>query len=408
MTLLTFYCGFATASSFSNIPAIMSAPVVLYDEANNVLADADYVVTIILSDILETTLYAEEQLVTVNNGVAHITIGQGYALDSSFSSPAGGLSWDVFAHQGDITVEMLVEGQVSPQEITVLGSQPYSFISQQALSIADDAVTSSKIKNGTITQADLDEGLLALIESGSSGSSSSDVSSGITLVDAKNVSISSSMGLNNASGDTVYDVLQGLDSALDVLRDTHLSQNITNLQNTIDSISSNVSNLDATYVTDSAFNSSVSSMNASISANSSNIAEIEETVSSIDTSVDIDDVPVAIRPVAYGYMESSNECENMTLVSGYNISSINPSHSGVTIYFENAVSPRGTLIMVTDDVSNPGTQSERDHRCIRGKGKYTMSSSSVTSLSLIQCSDSSDCNSIPERAVSFMVYLVPQ
>ncbi|MFH1355529.1 MAG: hypothetical protein ABII18_00195 [bacterium] len=402
------FVGKTYATSISSIPSIMSAPVVLYDEANNVLTDGEYTVTIRLSDLTGTTMYAEEQEVTVEKGVAYITIGQGYAVGSGQSSPAGGLSWSVFSYQGDISVEILVDGQANTQEITVFGSQPYAFISQRALTVADDAITSDKIKDGTITEDDLDEGLVDKILGASGSSGSGSTTSGTTIVDAKNVSVSTSIGLNNASGSNVHDVLRGLDTSIDLLRETHLDQSISSVETSVTNINTTISNLDSTYATDAQLSSSVSSLSSQISQNASDINELQEQVGTLDGDVDVEDVPVMIRPVAYGYMESSNQCENMTLVSAYNVSSITPSHSSVTLHFEDSIAPKGTLIIITDDVSNPSAQPDRDHRCIRGKGKYSMSGSSINMLSAaISCSDSADCNSINERAVSFMIYLIP-
>jgi hypothetical protein len=410
---LVFVCttaGLAQAESISNIPSIMSAPVVLYDEANNVLTDGEYTVTITLSDLTGTTLYAEEQEVTVEKGVAYITIGQGYAVGSGFSSPAGGLSWSVFAYQSDVSVEIYVDGQANVQEITVLGSQPYSFISQRALTVADDSITSDKIKDRTITEDDLDEGLVDKILGASGSSGSSSTTSGTTMVDAENVSVSSSIGLKNASGGNVHDVLKGLDTSIDLLKATHLDQGLSNVEEDVVNINNTINNLDDTYATDAqltSVTSTVSSNTTRIGQNELDIDELDDKVDNLDLDIDEEDVPVVIRPVAYGYMESSNQCENMTLVKGYNIDTIYPSHSSVRVGFENAITPKGTLIIMIDDVSNPSSQPDIDHKCIRGRGMYAMSSSSITNMYVISCSDSADCNSINERAVSFMIYLIP-
>lgn len=355
LLLVCSFFALTTQASISSVPTIMAAPVVLYDEANNVLADGTYTVAISLYDITDTAVYAEEQSVAVNNGVAMLTIGQGYTVGSGLSSPAGGLSWNVFDVTGDVTVEILVEGQASPQMMTVLGSQPYAFISQYAINVTDNSVTTDKIQDGTITQADLDEGLLEMLQSGGDGTSSSSSSSGVENLTAENVAVSSTIGLNNASGSNVEEVLQGLDTAIDLLRGTHLEQGLEGVQSDVSSINSTISNLDATYATDAALSSAVSSINSTISSldstyatdadlssvssslsslsstvatNSSNISILQTNVANLEIAVDeLDDpfdpavIPQSLKPFAYGTATISSTSGNIGTCSGYNINS---------------------------------------------------------------------------------------
>lgn len=328
-----FFGSTARAMTMSHVPSVLSAPVVLYDEANNVIADGEYKITISLLDDNHNELYAEEQIITVNKGLAQITIGQGYATGSDLTSPAGGLSWDIFSTSGDISVEIAVEGQTNPQEITVLGSQPYSFIAERALSVTDDSITSDKIKNGTITEEDLDEGLLVKLSGGSSSStpSSTQTLSGSVVIDSKNVSVSSSIGLNNASGSNVFEILQGLDSSLDVLRDTHLEQGMsslekkignldsiyatdTELKNEVTKIDTTINNLDSIYATDINLNNEVSNINEDLNNILARIAFLEAR-----PVFDESDIPQANKPLAFGSFD--NNKGQITNCSGFNIDS---------------------------------------------------------------------------------------
>ncbi|MBF0107153.1 MAG: hypothetical protein HQM16_17725 [Deltaproteobacteria bacterium] len=245
---------FNAQASVTQVPDIMSAPVVLYDEGNNLLGDGDYTVTIALKDKNGTYLYSEEQNISVKNGVAHLVLGTGYAVGSAFASPAGGLSYDVFNVDGDVSVEVLVEGQASPQEITILSSHPYSFISQYAVTVANDAVTSNKIKDGTINSEDLDQQFLStLLSQKNSGvplSNDDDPNNALDgTISARDVAVSSDIGLNNAGGDTVYKVFQGLDSAIDTLREVDIKQTVLKLMtNTDDSIAKLNNDVSATMV----------------------------------------------------------------------------------------------------------------------------------------------------------------
>lgn len=246
LTLAALCTTWAAFAQITNVPQIMSAPVVLYDEANNILPDADYSVTLKLKDSSNNTLYSEEQVVTVKDSVAHITVGNGYAVGSNHASPAGGLSYDAFNVDGDITLEILVSGQSTAQEIAVLGSQPFSFVSQYALGVANDSITSNKVMNGTIKSEDLDPSFLDELQSGGSVTVTSSGGATTISMNAKNVAVDSDIGLNNASGTTVQTVLKELDGAIDNLRGVDLEQNIETLNNTLNGITTSASSLSST------------------------------------------------------------------------------------------------------------------------------------------------------------------
>ncbi|MBF0107376.1 MAG: hypothetical protein HQM16_18860 [Deltaproteobacteria bacterium] len=466
------------SASVTQVPDIISAPVVLYDEGNNLLGDGDYTLTIAFKDKSGTYLYTEEQNVSVKNGVAHIVLGAGYAVGSAFASPAGGLSYDVFNVDGDVMVEVLVEGQTNPQEISILATQPYAFISQYAVTVANDSITSNKIKDGTIRAEDLDatflEGLISQDKSIVS-SASSQASAPEGYVSANEVSVSSDIGLNNASGNTVYKVLQGLDNAIDTLRGVDLNQSLNDINTNVEEVSANlikeietvstnlstnyikkdgsnpmtadlkmggkniinvgtvdgvdvsdlkddvgtvktrvstletsVGNLDSTYATDTQLSSAVTELNTTIEGVQSDVTAIDGRVFAIEAkSLSENDIPIMSRPITYGYMQSEDGCSGMQLIQGYNVESINPMQSRIDFRLKTPLSQPGKLIIITDDVSNPTQQPDRDHRCIRGQGIYTAKYAGQQGFTLAYCSIAAVCNDISPRALSFMVYFIP-
>lgn len=327
-----------TSAAITSVPVLMSAPVVLYDEANNVLADGNYVVTIGLFDSAGAALFSEEQNVPVRNGVAHIAVGQGFAVGSNFTSPSAGLDWTLFNHQGDITVEILVEGQANPQEVAVLGTQPYSFVSQYSLSVADNAISSAQIADGSIQESDLSVDLLAFL-SFLSATSESTASTSISI-DAANVNIPSSMSLSNAPGSNLATVLQGLDAAIGTIRDIDLQQSLTNISTTLTA-------LDNTYATDAELSSAITTINTTklsksgdtmtgdLNMGGNNIVNVnlvdgvdvgalKQDVNGILTptgSVSDAAIPQALRPFAYGTIASTSASSPTRSCSGYNIQS---------------------------------------------------------------------------------------
>lgn len=255
------------------VPELMSAPVVLFDEGNNLLSDGDYLVTISLKSTLTgAVIYSEEQRATISNGVANLVMGQGYAPGSNLSAPAGGLVWNYFNFDEDIAVEILVEGQSSPQQITVLGSQPYSYISQYALGVAPSSITSASVQNGTIKAEDLDASFLSSLQTDSSSSSGTPENT-LTSTIASNVLVSTDIGLNNASGTDVETVLRQIDGAIDTLRDVHLGQGLEGVENTISNLNfSNIggeisdSQIPISVTRDSELTTQVTSLSSTISS----------------------------------------------------------------------------------------------------------------------------------------------
>lgn len=555
-------------ASLDQVPGVISAPVVLYDEGSNLLSDGEYSVIVAFKDAFDATLFTEEQLVQVRNGVALISIGNGYAVGSGFSTSSGGLNAATFDVGTDVTVEILVEGQSLPQELTVLGSQPYSFIAQKAMSVADETITSTQIKNGSVHEEDLDEALLEELRS-SSPVLVQDDSGEYQAIDlnASQVEVDADIGLNNASGTSLDSVLRDLDTAIDTLRGTDLDQSVDAVNESIDTVNSTIeshsdaisgvhgvtgnivgtsdtqslqnktidstNNIVGEAITSGSISSSripslvehteatsgvhgavgsivgttntqtlqnktvdstnsvtgdaiksgtvadahiastitrdseltfsnlsgslataqfpdtlgknitfddascsggackidgidVSSLNTQVSSISSNVSTINgqvttiySDISSLDADVssisdqmddDIDDSRISpyIRPLAYGYIAGDSGCSSMDLVTGYNVASVSSSTETARISLSEPLAQNSNLIIMVEDVSDPSSQNDLDHDCIRGYGYYPNASAGMNSFYVAHCSVSSSCNSISEKKFTFVVYQIPR
>lgn len=280
-----------------NVPNTLTAPVMLYDEGGNVFTDGTYEITITLKDTSGDEIYEEEQEITVINGVAAILIGQGYIPGTNYGSAAGGLSVETFDVSGDISVEILVDGQSSPQQIATVSSQPYSFISEYAIGVASDAITTESIQDGTIIAADLDPSFLEELQT------TSLVNESDSAITASDVSIPESTSLNNSGETTVNGVLEDFDNAIDTLRDVNIEQSIDFMADEIsstyikkDGTSSmtgdlnmgtkaitNVGNVDGVDV--SALSATISSLNSTY-ATDAELSAYASTVSSTLTALD--------------------------------------------------------------------------------------------------------------------------
>lgn len=610
-------------ASLDQVPGVISAPVVLYDEGSNLLSDGEYSVIVAFKDAFDATLFSEEQLVQVQNGVALISIGNGYAVGSGFSTSSGGLNAATFDVGTDVTVEILVEGQSLPQELTVLGSQPYSFIAQKAMSVADETITSTQIKNGSVHEEDLDEALLEELRS-SSPVLVQDDSGEYQAIDlnASQVEVDADIGLNNASGTSLDSVLRDLDTAIDTLRGTDLDQSVDAVNDSIDTVNSTIeshsdavsgvhgvtgeivgtsdtqslqnktidstnnivgeaitsgsisesripvlvehldastgihgvagsvvgttdtqslqnktfdstnnivgeaitsgsisgsripslvehteatsgvhgavgsivgttntqtlqnktvdstnsvtgdaiksgtvadahiastitrdseltfSNLSGSLATAqfpdtlgknitfddascsggtckidgidvstlntqvSSISSNVSTINGQVTMINSDISGLDADVSSISDQMDdaIDDSRISpyIRPLAYGYISGESGCSSMDLVTGYNVSTVYSSSETARISLTEPLAQDSNLIIMVEDVSDPSSQNDLDHDCIRGYGYYPNASAGMNSFYVAHCSVSSSCNSISEKKFTFVVYQIPR
>ncbi len=523
---------FQAQASIEQVPGVISAPVVLYDDGSNTLADGQYSVIVAFKDSLSSVLFTEEHLVDVRNGVALISLGNGYVVGSGQSTSSGGLDVSVFDVATDISVEILVEGQSNPQELTILGSQPYAFISQKAITVVDDAITSSQIRNGSIKEEDLDESLVQALQ-GNSAVLVSDGEGGYTAVDvsASQVAVSSDIGLNNASGTTLDVVLQDLDNAIDTLRGTDLDQSMDSVNSSLSSHSSAASgvhgvtgNVVGTSDTQTLTNKTIDSTNSisgdavksgsitdarvpgiathagttsgthgvtgsivgttdtqtlqhktldstnSVSADAVNSGTLSDsripstitrdseltfsnlsgsllssqlpstvgqditfddasceggacTVDGVDISVLQDEVTTLsdesddavddsrisayLKPFAFGAFEGEGGCSSMELVSGYNVDHGTTGTSTTSIFFDNPVEQDSDLIIIVNEYSDPTSQDELDHECIRSRG-YQRVEEGNTWMYIANCSQSADCNNIDNKKFSFVIFQIPR
>ena len=361
LIVLFIFCFLAKTASalITNVPPVLTAPMVFYDEGGNVLADGSYGVTIELKDIQAAVLYEEEQVVSVVNGVAALSIGLGSEVGSDYSLAAAGLSLDVFQTGGDVTVEIMVEGQSTTHTAAILGSQPYAFISEYALSVAPDVVSSVGIMDGTIVSADLDPAFLLSLQTTMADDASDDVLHDADLAQSLEVVAETYLNKDGSlimtgnldlGGNDVTNIgsIDGVDvaalrtevnnldavfatndelathAALTVgvhgLSETSLLVGTTQsqtLQNKFMDATNSISGeaIDSGIIdearidSDLARDSEVSSLSEEVTVHESRIDTLEE-----DAEILEDEVPAPIRPFAYGNMRR-------TTCSGYNIDS---------------------------------------------------------------------------------------
>jgi hypothetical protein len=356
LVIITFYINHVHAAT-SAIPNVMSFPHVLYDDGGNVLQDGDYAITLYLKDSSDATLYNEEQIVTVRNGVSNIILGDGYAVGSSYSAAAGGLTSDIFNIDSDIRVEIQVDGYNSLQEVSVLGSQPYAYISEFCLEIANDSISSAQITDGSITEEDLELGLLEELSS-TVTLETTDAEGNVqtTALTAKNIAIDSDIGLNNASGSNVHEVLQGLDSTIDAILGINFDQSVSNFESdlsalesstssSIASLNTSIESLQGSVTTNTnaissnsttigensadiiAIENNITSLSSAVATNTSNISLNTTNISGLDNRVILleadslseSEMPPSVIPFAYGTANMNASGTAVDTCSGYNI-----------------------------------------------------------------------------------------
>lgn len=220
-------------AGISTVPALISAPVALYDDGGNLLPDGEYGVTVTLKGSDGGILFEERQEAVVVNGVTALTIGSGDAVD--VGGPSGGLSDDIFLTSDEVTVEIAVDGLPIVQEIAVFGSQPYAFVSDYALRVAPDAISGESIRDGSVTENDLEPSFLASLQASPFQTSASDEDGESEIVlTADSVAVSSDSTFDNSSSETVEGVLRDLDAALASLFDMDLQGVFANLESAVE------------------------------------------------------------------------------------------------------------------------------------------------------------------------------
>lgn len=238
MLMMCSLLSFETHAQISNIPNVLTAPIVFYDEGGNPLEDGSYVVTVSLQDHEGNILYDEEQQIDVVNHVASLLIGQGYVVGSSFGSPTGGLSREVFDVEGDISVEISVSGVQQASESLILSSQPFAFISEYALTVADSSITTHSIKDGTITEEDLNETFLEELRSTQAVNGEGDA------ITANSIQMASGTNLANSGSSTVQGVLQDLDQSINAVK----ALDVASLSSDVDVLTTGLADVEVTLI----------------------------------------------------------------------------------------------------------------------------------------------------------------
>lgn len=203
-------------ADFTGVPGVLSAPVILYDDGGNPLPDGEYGVTVTFKGSDGATLFEERHAASVVNGVAALTLGAGDAADADEYS--GGLSGDIFLASDEITVEIRVDGLSIVQEAAVLGSQPYAFVSDYAIGVAPDAVTGTSIRDGSVTENDLEPSFLAALRPFLEVSVGGEEGGSAAVLTADVITVGADSTFDNSAAMTVDGVLRDLDASLSSLR----------------------------------------------------------------------------------------------------------------------------------------------------------------------------------------------
>lgn len=353
----------AARAEITNIPNMMSAPVVLYDEANNVLSDGDYLVTITLSDFEGQVLYSEEQQTKVFNGAAHLSIGQGYVAGSGLTVSTGGLSTDVFQHDGEISIAVQVQGQLNSQEITVLGSQPYAFVSDHALTVANDAITSLQIRDGSIARDDISALFLQEL---------------FPEINADGVLIDDDLPFNNIQETTVASALVALDTAVGSLQtsltsaEDEISTQATELETHTQEISENTSSISAIESDVTGLESEISTVEGSVASVSTSVVGLQGSVGALSSNVsglqsDVGSLSSDMSSISTNLSVLQSDTTSLSNTVTNHTSQINELDTRVTVL---ETEPEPELELTVDDIPSPIQPRAYGHRlnntCTRG------------------------------------------
>ena len=170
---------------WGQIPQTISYQGVLTDASGNIVPDGDYSLTFKLYDGDENELWSESHpAVAVSDGVFSVILGKGdppNSLNLSFDEPY----W--------LGITVGPGSELTPRiELT---SSAYSL---HARSIADSAVTSAKIRDGTIVNADI-SGTAGILDTKLSGTGTLIASLNADMIDGKNAS--------ELGGQVIYDAV---------------------------------------------------------------------------------------------------------------------------------------------------------------------------------------------------------
>jgi len=119
---------------FDGVPVVIPFSSVLLGNDDDKLSNGSYEALLTLINQNGAAIYTEETSVIVTSGIASILIGTGTRTSSTPLSAA------LFADLGVVEVEVLLDCNEMPQIAGYLGTNPYSLISETALSVADGSI----------------------------------------------------------------------------------------------------------------------------------------------------------------------------------------------------------------------------------------------------------------------------
>ncbi len=134
-----------------SIPQVITFQSALFDDAGNLIADDNVDILFRVLDDQGTELYSEEQKgVHVFDGLVNVLIGSGVEPGSDPAVPTGGLPYSVLNPITPLFIEVSV-GSITTLEQLELTSVPYAYYCQEALTVAENSITSTMIQQGAIT-----------------------------------------------------------------------------------------------------------------------------------------------------------------------------------------------------------------------------------------------------------------
>ena len=133
----------AVAMAVADIPRLLTYQGRLTDDSGNPVADGDYILVFDMYDdsTAGTLRWVETQTVTVLDGLFNVQLGVTETLDEG-----------LFASYPNLFLGLNISGQPQMAPRTRLTSSAFSF---HALSVADNAIASSAIENGSISTEDI-------------------------------------------------------------------------------------------------------------------------------------------------------------------------------------------------------------------------------------------------------------